>query len=257
MSRKPLSKKTRFEVFKRDRFTCQYCGAKAPEVVLHVDHIHPVAQGGGNDILNLVTACAACNGGKGARRLDDRSTVERQRAEIEELESRREQLQMMLEWRDAAQAATVDTVLAVAERIAQRGGWWPNEAGKADIRKWLKKYTLAEVLEALDEAFDRFLSYDAEGRPTQASWGEAFDKIPLLASYGRRSAEKPFLPKLAYIQGILRNRLKDRKGRYMTALEEIHVDWGTPLEAMEEQAKTAVDWDGYCRACQAIADGAE
>lgn len=67
MERKPLPKKVRFEVLKRDRFTCQYCGRKAPDVVLHVDHIHPVADGGTDDMTNLVTACSECNLGKGAR----------------------------------------------------------------------------------------------------------------------------------------------------------------------------------------------
>jgi len=33
-----VPKSVRFEVFKRDSFTCKYCGAKAPEAVLHVDH---------------------------------------------------------------------------------------------------------------------------------------------------------------------------------------------------------------------------
>lgn len=41
--RKALSNRTRFEVFKRDKFTCQYCGAKAPDVVLQCDHIVAVA----------------------------------------------------------------------------------------------------------------------------------------------------------------------------------------------------------------------
>lgn len=48
--RKPLSKKVRFEIFKRDSFKCQYCGGASPEVVLHVDHINPVSKGGDNDI---------------------------------------------------------------------------------------------------------------------------------------------------------------------------------------------------------------
>ncbi len=67
--RKALSKKTRFEVFKRDRFTCQYCGAHPPGVLLHVDHIVAVAAGGQNDLDNLITACEPCNLGKGARDL--------------------------------------------------------------------------------------------------------------------------------------------------------------------------------------------
>lgn len=64
--RKGLSKRTRFAVFKRDLFTCQYCGATPPGVVLEVDHIEPVSGGGSDDEGNLVTACFACNRGKAA-----------------------------------------------------------------------------------------------------------------------------------------------------------------------------------------------
>lgn len=69
MKRKSLSKKVRFEVFKRDEFTCQYCGRHPPSVVLECDHITPVAEGGDNDPDNLVTACFDRNRGKGARSL--------------------------------------------------------------------------------------------------------------------------------------------------------------------------------------------
>jgi len=67
--RKSLSKKTRFEIFKRDGFTCQYCGKTPPQVILEVDHINPVINGGENDVTNLVTACFDCNRGKGAKEL--------------------------------------------------------------------------------------------------------------------------------------------------------------------------------------------
>jgi RNase P/RNase MRP subunit POP5 len=62
--RKPLSKRTRFEVFKRDGFRCVYCGATPNEGALHADHVTPVAGGGTDDVANLVTACASCNLGK-------------------------------------------------------------------------------------------------------------------------------------------------------------------------------------------------
>jgi len=60
----PISKKIRFEVFKRDGFTCQYCGKHPPEVTLEVDHIHPKSKKGTDDINNLITACFDCNRGK-------------------------------------------------------------------------------------------------------------------------------------------------------------------------------------------------
>lgn len=68
--RTAISKKTRFDVFKRDGFICQYCGAHPPKVLLHVDHILAVAKGGTNDEDNLITACEPCNLGKGARSLN-------------------------------------------------------------------------------------------------------------------------------------------------------------------------------------------
>lgn len=67
--RRSIGPKKRFEVFKRDRFKCVYCGAATPSVVLEVDHVIPIAEGGSNDISNLVTACKPCNQGKGARPL--------------------------------------------------------------------------------------------------------------------------------------------------------------------------------------------
>lgn len=59
----------RFEVFKRDQFTCQYCGAQPPDTVLECDHIEPVAKGGKTSADNLITACEACNRGKSDRPL--------------------------------------------------------------------------------------------------------------------------------------------------------------------------------------------
>lgn len=66
-SRRDIGPKTRFDVLTRDAYRCQYCGAPAPEVRLHVDHIIPVIDGGSDDMDNLVTACQDCNLGKGRR----------------------------------------------------------------------------------------------------------------------------------------------------------------------------------------------
>lgn len=45
---------------------CSYCGSRPPEVVLHVDHITPLAHGGSNEEINLQVLCDSCNLGKGA-----------------------------------------------------------------------------------------------------------------------------------------------------------------------------------------------
>jgi 5-methylcytosine-specific restriction endonuclease McrA len=59
-----ISKKRRFEVFKRDGFKCVYCGKSPPAVILEADHIEPKSKGGVDDINNLITACFDCNRGK-------------------------------------------------------------------------------------------------------------------------------------------------------------------------------------------------
>jgi hypothetical protein len=64
-ARRALSKRVRFEVFKRDSFACQYCGESPPDVILHVDHVVPVREGGSDNMDNLTTSCFACNAGKG------------------------------------------------------------------------------------------------------------------------------------------------------------------------------------------------
>lgn len=245
MTRKPISKKLRFEVFKRDRFSCQYCGTKAPDTVLHVDHIHPVKAGGKNDILNLVTACVACNAGKGARKLDDRSEVERQRAQIEELQDRREQLEMMLQWRDQAERERTDVVQEVVQRVAGRGGFEPNESGRAHIRRWLKRFELPDLLAALDESFDHYMRWNADD-PDQDAWETAFKKIPAIASLRLQAVKRPYVPKLAYIQGILRKRFRDPRGNYINALEEYHLADGIELLLLEEIAKRSDTWDDFC-----------
>ena len=62
--RSSISKALRYKILKRDRFTCQACGARAPDVELEVDHIIPVSKGGTDDESNLTTLCKACNRGK-------------------------------------------------------------------------------------------------------------------------------------------------------------------------------------------------
>lgn len=70
MSRRPIPKSMRFRVLRRDGFKCRYCGAMPPDVVLHLDHVMPVANGGMNSDDNLVTACLPCNIGKGVMSAD-------------------------------------------------------------------------------------------------------------------------------------------------------------------------------------------
>jgi hypothetical protein len=59
-----VSKRTRYEVLRRDNHTCRYCGLVAGATELTVDHVVPTSLGGTDDPANLVAACKDCNAGK-------------------------------------------------------------------------------------------------------------------------------------------------------------------------------------------------
>ena len=58
---------TRFNVFLRDGFSCQYCGQSFPTPDLTFDHLVPRSRGGRTTWTNVVTACTRCNLAKGNR----------------------------------------------------------------------------------------------------------------------------------------------------------------------------------------------
>ena len=64
---RPTVRLTRREVFRRDGYTCQYCGKRAEK--LTIDHVIPRHLGGKHTWKNVVTACSACNHRKGGRTL--------------------------------------------------------------------------------------------------------------------------------------------------------------------------------------------
>lgn len=61
-----IGNKLRYQVLRRDNYTCRYCGAYAPFARLVVDHVTPRKHGGPDVAENLVTACEPCNSGKSA-----------------------------------------------------------------------------------------------------------------------------------------------------------------------------------------------
>ena len=61
---------SRRNIYKRDRFTCQYCGSQPGTEELTVDHVVPRAQGGASTWENCVLACVRCNNRKANRTPD-------------------------------------------------------------------------------------------------------------------------------------------------------------------------------------------
>jgi hypothetical protein len=236
-TRSALSKRVRFEVFKRDKFTCQYCGAEAPSVVLHIDHINPVAKGGKNDILNLLTSCAACNGGKGARAISDDSAVSRQRDQLKLLEERRLQIAMMLQWRE--ELASQDDVLVEAASAAWSAalkGWFWNEVGRAKAKAAIKKLGFSAVMNAIEGVRERYPAAAVE-QPTHEVMSAATAHYKTLLKYGTDTNGQ----QMAYVIGILRNRCSGTPQVFHADLRGWH-DQGVSIAHMTDVAKTARSW---------------
>lgn len=182
--RKPLSKKLRFEVFKRDAFTCQYCGKKAPDVVLEVDHIKPVSKGGKDELLNLVTACFDCNRGKRNIELSDDTAVKKQQNQLQELAELKEQLDMMLEWRSGLCELENDYVEAVADVFGSGTHFDIPSEYKTEIRKWIKRFGFDEVILSIDISKNTY--YDG----SLNSFKNAFEKVGGICFNRKKEADE-------------------------------------------------------------------
>ncbi len=244
--RKTISKKTRFEIFKRDSFTCQYCGAAAPDVVLQVDHINPVAGGGDNDLMNLITACDPCNAGKSARRLDDNTIIAKQKAQLDVLNERREQLEMMLQWRQAMSDLDGGYVAVLEAKFKEETGFDFSDFGRSEAKKWLKRHGLEGLLNSLEGALQTYYKGgdpdDADRNRELAS--KAFNMIPRVAAAQTRNADKPWMKDLFYIRAIIRNRMYCNERVAIDLLEQaFHA--GAPLADMQDWAKRAKSWTNW------------
>jgi hypothetical protein len=153
--RKSISKKTRFEVFKRDNFTCQYCGAHPPAVILHVDHIKPVALGGKNHMDNYVTACQPCNSGKSAISLSQvpQSLMDKA-AEVAERELQIKGYQKIMDGRRLRIDGEAEQVREVYELY--NNGYSLTDTAMASVRKFIEELGVHEVCKAMESAYTRW-----------------------------------------------------------------------------------------------------
>lgn len=244
MARRSLSRKVRFEVFKRDHFTCQYCGAQAPDVVLQADHVDPVAHGGSDSLLNLVTSCAACNGGKGATKLDDHSAVEKQRRQVEQLQERREQIDMMVEWQKGlSNLDDYATEQAAKYWDSLTPGWSTNDVGRKMLRKVLRRFSLEEVMVSMRIAAESYIR--TAGDPpvcVKDSVELAFGKIGGVCAARDEERRRPHIRRLYWIRGIIRRRWTYVKEHQVLAEMEEALRRGVSLDDLERLAKGTTYW---------------
>lgn len=151
-SRVPVPKRVRFEVFKRDGFACIYCGATPPGVVLHCDHIDPVAGGGSNEMENLVTACESCNQGKGAVPLGRSAsavTAERKLAQLREAQEVEALYNQFLAERRIFLDEKTARLIAFWHAEAFPAGFELTESPRATMRQFAENLTEEDIADAV------------------------------------------------------------------------------------------------------------
>lgn len=246
MARKSLSKKKRFDVFKRDSFKCQYCGKSSPDVVLEVDHIKPVIEGGTDDITNLITSCFDCNRGKGAKLLDDQSTLEKQRKQMEELNERRNQLEMMMEWREGLVALDEDKLEYATDKWNELTGYNLNDKGQKEAKRHLKKFDLNLLLDCIEVSCEQYLKSGEDGDYTQESVEKAWKMVPRIATNKLKGEQEPHMKDLYYIRGILRNRLHYHDPvKAIKWLKLAYEDADCSIESLKELACEVKNWSEF------------
>ena len=149
--RKALTKARRFEIFKRDGFICQYCGAHPPHVVLEVDHIQPVSSGGSNDPDNLITACFDCNRGKSDGSLCDvPQSLQDKAAEVLEREAQIKGYQSVIAQKKQRIEEEGERVREVYERF--NPGYTLNEKSMVTVRMFVDRLGVHQVCDAMEIA---------------------------------------------------------------------------------------------------------
>lgn len=250
--RKSLSLKARFEVFKRDNFTCQYCGKSAPETVLHVDHIVPISGGGDNEILNLITSCFDCNMGKKARELGDDAVLKKQESEIAKLFAKSQEIQAVARMR--SEIKNLDRQMAEmingSLRELTNGKFTYSEYGIKKALKLSKKFGIEEHLLSLSEAFGQY--YDPANPD---SFERANEMVSKIARCRKLVEEKPYMRKLFYIRGIARNRFNYLDERYaLEMLEAAHLK-GASLSDLDKFTLNCQCWSQWRNSLESYIEG--
>lgn len=171
-----VTKRTRFEVLRRDSFRCYYCGTRGKETGegLQIDHVVPKALGGGDEPTNLVSACRDCNYGKSSMPSDAEIVAA---VEVETAKAR------------AAQAVAREALLGDLEKQAQY---------------------VNHVWERWDEAFDPRWRDNTDVEPLAHSWFKRRVPMQVVIEALRIAANSnvPHRSKMRYAGGVVNNMMQ-------------------------------------------------
>jgi hypothetical protein len=209
-----------------------------------------VSQGGENCITNLITSCFDCNRGKGKRKLSDNTTIKKQKKSLDELQRKREQIEMMAEWHNELLETEKREVelLCDAWTTLLNENWVFNEAGKSNLKRYLTKYSFREIVDAMKIAIYTYVFYDEDGKATENSVEIASKKLGGILYINKEKIQNPEIDKAYHIVNILNNRFRGNIRQRSLSLLKRSMKYDIDLDSEIEIAKTIKrydDWENY------------
>ena len=151
-----ISKKIRFEVFKRDGFQCAYCGKTPPQVTLEVDHVDPKSKGGKDDINNLITACFDCNRGK--RNIPLNKVPAKLTENLEVLQEQEDQIKAYRQFIKKIERRVKKDIDEINDIYTQAyPGWqFSDRFNNTSLKLFLQKIPKDQIIWSLEAAISKF-----------------------------------------------------------------------------------------------------
>jgi hypothetical protein len=146
--------------------------------------------------------------------------------------------------RDAfACASPYEQIVSHIENLTWEGVIDPDGVGPGTIRRWLALHDVDEIIDGITRSFAITVKAHADQDTLHRSVRQAFHKVPAMIQQIKDEETKPYIGKLLYVQGIIRNKLQVRQHRCFEYLEDLHVNHGYALSDLEQTAKGMHVWE--------------
>lgn len=242
----PVYKRIKFEVFEKDSFKCQVCGAVAPNVNLTLHRLQNNQQAENwLDPAFLTTFCESCQRKNSSQ--ESANTVNNGHLSLNALEERLEQLKMLINWRKG--------MIKIRKRqLASLVEFWQelvpsiflSEVHKKTLLSCISKYSSEDIKEAMRLAVQEFIVVHQDGSIARDSFQMAFANIPEICYRKTKVRKTREAEELYHIHDILEERID---GFFDSArvIQWLHYarSWDVHLEELIQMAARVTNWTQF------------
>lgn len=164
---------------------------------------------------------------------------------MEALQERKEQIEMMFEWKKGLLEIDDQITNQLSEYWSELvTGYSLNDNGKMKLKKLTRKYQLEEIMTAMKISSEQYLIIE-NGNYKQESVENAWNKIGGICHNRKLERDNPDLARLYYIRKIMQNNF-----RYVNDIDAINLlkkahKLGATLESLEHFARSARNWHDW------------